>query len=328
MSNLFEISSPDNDAFFWSAPVPHLHQSLIIPSMSSSALSGGWGHMLFQHKQMKECGIWFSSYHVKDRRRFRVRADTPVIEFSFLIRNSIVQRIHTPYDNWVEETQFNIFYLPHVEDQVQFEPGRQYTTLDIHCTTGFLQRLVPYYPEILQPFLDAIAVKHRPAQIFPHHMFATQEMVNLANRMLWLLRNPAADDLALELAVKQLLCTALECKTAFHLGGRIVSLSRISQINHISTLLLKDLTVEPNFRLLSQQAGMNETYLKKLFAKRFNLPPYRYWQEHRMNEAFTRVVHTSEPLTDIALDMGFSAVSNFSKAFKKIYHFNPSHFRK
>ncbi|MBO9595538.1 MAG: helix-turn-helix transcriptional regulator [Niabella sp.] len=328
MSNLFEISSADNDAFFWSEPVPHLHQSLVIPSMNSLALSGGWGHMLFQHKRMEAFEIWFSSYHVKQRRRFKVRADTPVIEFSFLIHNSIVQRIHTPYDNWVEETQFNIFYLPYVEDQVQFEPGLQYTTLDVHCTTGFLQRLQPYYPEILQPFLDAIAAGHTPSKIFPHHMFATQEMVNLARRILWLLRQPGVDVLALELTVQELLCSALECKTAFELGGRIVSLSRISQINRISTALLKDLTEEPNFRLLSQQAGMDETYLKKLFAKRFHKPPYSYWQKHRMHEAFTRVVHTNDPLTDIALDMGFSAVSNFSKAFKKLYHFTPSYFRK
>ncbi|MCD2425913.1 AraC family transcriptional regulator [Niabella pedocola] len=328
MSNLFEISSANNDAFFWSDPLPHLHQSLIIPSMSSLALSGGWGHMLFQHKRMEAFEIWFSSYHVKQRRRFKVRADIPVIEFSFLIHNSIVQRIHTPYDNWVEETQFNIFYLPYVEDQVQFEPGLQYTTLDVHCTTGFLQRLAPYYPEILQPFLDAIAAGRTPAQIFPHHMFATQNMVNLANWILRLLRAPVVDGLTLELAVKLLLYAALACKADLQLGGRIVSLSRISQINRVSTALLKNLTEEPNFRVLSRQAGMDETYLKKLFAKRFNQPPYSYWQEHRMNEAFTRVVHTNEPLTDIALEMGFSAVSNFSKAFKKLYHFTPSHFRK
>ncbi|MCF3111675.1 AraC family transcriptional regulator [Niabella sp. CC-SYL272] len=328
MSNLFEISSSDNDAFFWSGPVPHLHQSLIIPSMNSLALLGGWGHMLFQHKRMEEFEIWFSSYHVKQRRRFKVRADTPVIEFSFLIHNSIAQRIHTPYDNWVEETQFNIFYLPPVEDQVQFEPGLRYTTLDVHCTTGFLQRLAPYYPEVLQPFLNAIDAGRLPAQIFPHHMFATQNMVNLANWILQLLRAPIVDGLTLELAVKLLLYAALACKTDLLMGGRIVPLSKISEINRVSTVLLKNLTAEPNFRALSQQARMDETYLKKLFAKRFNQPPYSYWQEHRMNEAFTRVVHTNEPLTDIALDMGFSAVSNFSKAFKKIYHFTPSYYRK
>ncbi|WP_018630123.1 helix-turn-helix domain-containing protein [Niabella aurantiaca] len=328
MNNLFDITSSDNDAFFWSGPLPHLHQSLILPSMTSLALSGGWGHMLFQHKQMEDFEIWYSTYHVKQRRKFKVRAGTAVIEFSFLIHNSIVQRVHTLYDNWVEETQFNIFYLPYIEDQVLFEPGLQYTTLDIHCTTAFLQRLEPYYPEIIKPFLDAIAAGRIPAQIFPHHMFATQEMVDLASRILRLLQVPVVNGSALELAVKLLLCAALACKTDLQLGGRIVSLSRISQINRVSTLLLKDLTEEPDFRVLSQQAGMNETYLKKLFTKRFDKPPYRYWQEHRMNEAFTRVAYTNESLTDIALDMGFSALSNFSKAFKKHYDFNPSHLRK
>ncbi|HEX7755891.1 MAG TPA: AraC family transcriptional regulator [Niabella sp.] len=328
MDTLFEISSPDNDAFFWSAPLLHLHQSLIIPSMTGLALSGGWGHMLFQHKQMKEFTIWYSSYQVRQRRTFKVRADVPLIEFSFLMHNRIQQQIHTLYDNWVEETQFNIFYLPYVEDRVSFEPGPGYTTLDIHCSTGFLQGLTPHYPEIIQPFLNAIAAARTPTQLFPHHMFASQEMVTRARMVLQILQLPEVNELSLELTVKQLLCAALSCKAELQVGGRIVSLSKISQINRVSTLLLKTLTEEPDFRQLARQAGMNETYLKKLFSQKFHQPPFHYWHIHRMEEAFYRVVATDESLAAIALDMGFSALSNFSKAFKKRYTFSPSHYRK
>ncbi|ANH80010.1 hypothetical protein A8C56_02575 [Niabella ginsenosidivorans] len=328
MDNLFEISSPNNDAFFWSTPQPHQHQSLIIPSMTSQVLSGGWGHMLFQHRQMAEYAIWYSTYSVHLRRWFKVRAGVPVIEFSFLIHNSVFQQMNTLYNSLVQETQFNIFYLPYVEDRVLFEPGLQYTTLDIHCTIPFLKQLAPYFPHVVNPFLEAIDAATTAVQIFPRHLFATQDMVYLAKRILQLLRAPVINELMLELLVKLLLCAALACKMELQLNNRIITLNEVSEVNRVSILLLKNLTEEPNLRQLARQAGMNETFLKKLFALRFHIPPYRYWHAYRMDEAFTRVINTDEALTDIALDMGFSALSNFSKAFKKYYGLAPSHYRK
>ncbi|MBZ4190452.1 helix-turn-helix domain-containing protein [Niabella beijingensis] len=327
MDHLFEITSPDNDSFFWSAPEAYRHQSLLIPSMSALAVSGGWGHMLFQHRQQEDFTIWYSTYCVEQRRRFKVRADVPVIEFSFLLRNSVMQQMNSLYDKLVEETQFNIFYLPYIEDRVSFEPGLPYTTLDIHCTPSFLQKLEPYYPGVVHPFLDAIAA-NTATQVFPQHLFATQNMVFLAQWILRLLRAAVVNNLELELAVKLLLCAALECKTPLQLGGRIITLSELSRVNRVSIQLLKCFTREPNLRILARQAGMNETFLKKLFALRFQQPPYRYWNTYRMDEAFTRVISTDEPLTDIALDMGFSALSNFSKTFKKFYGLSPVRYRK
>jgi len=322
-----EIWSAEKDNLAWSNQIPVNFSSLILPAANAAALAGNGISMLFQNFQKKEYAIWYSHYYSSKRKKLFSRADTAVIEFSFLIHNNVFQSI-TPYnDKLVKETQFNIFYLPFIENNVIFEAGEQYTTLDIHCSVNFLQNLSPYFPGTIEPFFELIS-KGRPAQIFPIHIFGTNAMLSIAKQIIRELRQSLYNELIVELNVKLLISYALACKDEMVSGEKTITVKEMSEINRISNMILKKLFEPPLIRNLARDAGMNETTFKKSFKAVLQKPPYQYWSDHRMDMAFYRIVNSCESVTDIALDLGFSTVASFSKAFTKKFKLPPTAYRK
>jgi len=327
MKGLFDISSNRGDSFTWSNIIPPRRSGLILPLATPIMVTGGWGDMIMQFKEMKEFTIWHSSYFITQRRHFTVRADVPAVEFSFLIHNSVLQKLTPLNQVIVKEAQFNIFYVPNIENKSSFEAGEHYTTLDVHCTVDFLKKFKSYFPEIIDSFLENIDVK-KPVQIFSSHLYATNLMIYLVKDIIRLLSRPDVPSIFLELDVMLLLSHALACKAIVDNKANQTSLEQLSIVHWVSTSILKDLATPPSISQMSRSAGMNTTTFKKMFKQINDQPMYDYWSSHRMDEARNRLLNTNDSIKSIALDLGFSALSNFSKAFKKQFLVAPSYYRK
>ncbi|MFD2918875.1 helix-turn-helix domain-containing protein [Terrimonas rubra] len=79
---------------------------------------------------------------------------------------------------------------------------------------------------------------------------------------------------------------------------------------------------------MSRTAGMNTSTFKKMFKQINGQSIYDYLSTHRMDEVRNRLLHINESIKRIALDLGFSALSNFSKAFKKQFLVPHSFYRR
>jgi AraC-like DNA-binding protein len=79
---------------------------------------------------------------------------------------------------------------------------------------------------------------------------------------------------------------------------------------------------------IASRAGLSRAHLFTLFRDQLNTTPQVFWSAIRVEEAMRRLVRERVSLTSVALDLGFSAPSNFSRFFKEHTGVSPSTFRK
>ena len=68
---------------------------------------------------------------------------------------------------------------------------------------------------------------------------------------------------------------------------------------------------------------VSEIYLRKLFEKKYNTTPFKMLTDIRMKKAYL-LAKEKRPIKEIAEESGYSAVYQFSRAYKKYYGFSPS----
>ena len=101
----------------------------------------------------------------------------------------------------------------------------------------------------------------------------------------------------------------------------------IERIREVETYLLKDLAKAPGIDDLARHAAMSATRLKTLFRQVYGIPPYEYFQQHRMIRARQLLRDSSLSIQDIGRSLGYSNMSNFTLAFRKVFGVNPSEIR-
>ncbi len=85
-----------------------------------------------------------------------------------------------------------------------------------------------------------------------------------------------------------------------------------------------------NIRAVPQIAEMfnyNCAYLGKLFKHTTGTSLHEYLQSAKMDKALT-LLHARQSVTDIAYQLGYSSIHNFTRAFKKKFGLPPSDFRR
>nr|MBP9215318.1 helix-turn-helix transcriptional regulator [Chitinophagaceae bacterium] len=88
---------------------------------------------------------------------------------------------------------------------------------------------------------------------------------------------------------------------------------------------LKDFSVvPPGIPKLARMAAMSPSKLKTSFRDVYGLPIYQYFQKHRMNKAKAMLLSQKYNVREVGIDVGFSNLSNFAKAFKKSFDQLPS----
>jgi AraC family transcriptional regulator len=57
------------------------------------------------------------------------------------------------------------------------------------------------------------------------------------------------------------------------------------------------------------------------------MPPYEYFQQHRMLRAKELLLRTELAVNRIGAELGYKNMSNFILAFRKVFHINPGELR-
>ncbi|RJF57683.1 AraC family transcriptional regulator [Serratia inhibens] len=78
---------------------------------------------------------------------------------------------------------------------------------------------------------------------------------------------------------------------------------------------------------LAAQAGLSEFHFARMFKHDTGLAPHQFVMRARLQQAEKLLRHSLLPLTQIALECGFSSASHFSNRFKATYGFAPMQMR-
>lgn len=73
---------------------------------------------------------------------------------------------------------------------------------------------------------------------------------------------------------------------------------------------------------------LSENHLLRNFNKLFGFSPFQYITKLKINEAKRRIIETDKSITEIAVSLGYSSMSNFSFFFKKVVGASPVQLRR
>ena len=69
--------------------------------------------------------------------------------------------------------------------------------------------------------------------------------------------------------------------------------------------------------------NLEKNYLIRIFRQYMNATPYQYVKKYRFSIALS-LIKRNHPLSEVALQIGYSDIASFSHAFKKNYGISPS----
>ena len=83
-----------------------------------------------------------------------------------------------------------------------------------------------------------------------------------------------------------------------------------------------------SLNMLADVVRLSPYHFLRSFKQSFGEPPYRYWTGRRIERAKALLANPRASITEIALDVGFSATSAFSTAFHRITGQTPTDYRR
>jgi transcriptional regulator GlxA family with amidase domain len=99
------------------------------------------------------------------------------------------------------------------------------------------------------------------------------------------------------------------------------------KLNDAKTILEKDLKSHITNQELALRVGTNEFKLKHGFKQLFNVTPFQFVTNIRVEKAKSLLEFTDYPIKKIAVDVGFRQSANFTKRFKKSIGCSPLKWR-
>lgn len=101
----------------------------------------------------------------------------------------------------------------------------------------------------------------------------------------------------------------------------VASSYEMEKLKMVETEMLRDFSFPPpNLSQLAKIGAMSTSKLKMLFKKVYGMPPYQYYQKHRLQKAKAMLLSKKYSLRQAASELGFTHISDFAKAFRK--HFD------
>ena len=79
---------------------------------------------------------------------------------------------------------------------------------------------------------------------------------------------------------------------------------------------------------LAALVRLSPYHFLRSFKRSFGEPPHRYWTARRIERAKALLANPGAPITDIALEVGFSETSAFSGAFRRVTGLTPTAYRR
>ena len=99
----------------------------------------------------------------------------------------------------------------------------------------------------------------------------------------------------------------------------------INRVMQIESILTRDIFQQaPSIQQLAKMVSISESKLKKDFKTMYGYPIYEYYQKARMQAAQDKLLTRKYSVKEVAMELGYANLSNFTIAFKKEFGVLPS----
>jgi AraC family transcriptional regulator len=118
------------------------------------------------------------------------------------------------------------------------------------------------------------------------------------------------------------------------LPGDVSQLSRVTgglaswQRNKVASFIDANLDRRLTVAVIAGLVGLSRFHFARAFKQSFGVPPHRYHTERRIERAKDLLAHSPHSVTEIAIKVGFSEISAFTTAFRRLTGLAPSDYRR
>ncbi len=138
------------------------------------------------------------------------------------------------------------------------------------------------------------------------------------------LRSLQLSETAMHLLRRSLQCITVPFTSCQVPACRFLAFESEREKIHEARLIIEQNLDQPQtIRDLSRKVAMNECYLKKGFKALVGKTIHEYQQQLRIDKAKELLQHQGYSVTDVANTLGYSSISHFSTAFKRITGMKP-----
>ncbi|HWK08115.1 MAG TPA: AraC family transcriptional regulator [Puia sp.] len=311
----------------YSDTIPPSLLAYLIKEAVPQATSGAFGDFLFQEIATPEAVVWYNNYRLLQPRHFINLGRLPKIELQFSLNNSFSYHGEGLGRRELRDGSFNLLYMPKVNSEIVFLPGRVYTTFDIYLTPLLMRKLLHFYP-ILGVFLEKIG-RREVAMLCPVNQLTTTPMSKIIDDILDNPFKEGGHGFYVATKVSELLLTVLERITSHPVLKQVYFREEeIQLIYEAKDELLKNLDQPMTLQLLSRKVGLNRHKLKIGFQEFYGTTVTVYRLHARMKEAKLQLLTTDLSIEDIGYNTAYTNAQHFSKAYKKYYGHTPARVRK
>jgi AraC family transcriptional regulator len=100
------------------------------------------------------------------------------------------------------------------------------------------------------------------------------------------------------------------------------------QQKRVIDFMEEHLTEDISLSVLADLVRLSPYHFLRCFKHDFGEPPHRYWAARRIERAKALLANPGASITEIASDVGFSATSAFSAAFRRLTGQTPTDYRR
>jgi AraC-like DNA-binding protein len=130
---------------------------------------------------------------------------------------------------------------------------------------------------------------------------------------------------ALRIAAQSVIVEATRQFTAH--DGAVDLARRHPAVAHARELLEYQCSRPWSLHSLANAVGVSPNHLSAIFSREVGLPPRQFLLRARLRRAEALLRETDVPVTDLALELGFSSSQHFATAFKQMTGMTPSEWR-
>lgn len=322
----FQIIAPGGNELQVTESISPAYTGPVINNANIITGTGAFGQLTFQNYIGNGFSIWYSNYDIAHRTILVGRGDIALLELHMQFRNLFTTMWDGIGECDLHQYNYNLSYVPHINNTAIFEAGKLYTTFDLHFEVPYLEKLSPYFP-ILDRFLESVT-RNKAVKASSRERFLTPGMITMVNDILKCpFKNGAASHF-IECKAMEILLYALEDLSGNDpLAPIKLSTQDIECLHEARRLITQDFQNKMSLMELSRKVYLNDFKLKKGFKYLFGTTVFEHMNNERMKQAKEMVMDRNFSFLYISVALGYESESSFNKAFKKYFGVTPGYMR-
>jgi AraC-like DNA-binding protein len=308
--------------------IPDIYKHFSLPVFEKMYAKCSIGDMFFNYYSGDGFAIWVSVYQIKHSAIVRATGNFSVLELHIPFQNDLMSTWDGSKVFQLKNRQFELSFLPFVNNQSKFLGGQTHHTFDIHYTRDYLERFAEHYP-LIWKFLEKVE-KKEATSLMNIELFLSLEMITIIKSILQYDMRDVMAPFFFEGAILQFTTIFIEKLSGINQDSpKSFPKADRDKAEEVRRIIISDLARKYSIQQLAQKVGTNDCTLQQCFRNLYGVTIFQYTLSARMDYAKVLIRDNKNyTMQEVGEKVGYSESSNFSAAFKKVLGYTPEDFKK